>query len=80
MDWEKGADVCVAVGMLPFVVWMALTSRSIAAVGCLLFTLAAVFRLRSPRVRRWTDENQWQFLVIMLPVLLLTVFGAMPTR
>lgn len=80
MDWEKRADLCVAIGMLPFVVWMVLTSRLISAVGCLLFSLTAVLRLRSPRVRRWTDESQWRFLVIMLPVLLVTVLGAMPTR
>jgi len=80
MDWEKGADLCVALGMLPFVVWMTLTSRSISAVGCLLFSLTGVLRLRSSRVRRWTDENQWRFLVIMLPVLLMTVLGAMPTK
>ncbi len=79
MDREKGTDVCVAIGMLPFAAWLALTSRSISAVGCLLFSLTAVLRLRSSRVRMWTDENEWQFLAIMLPVLLLTVLGAWPT-
>jgi len=79
MDWERGADVCVAVGMLLFAGWMVLTNRSISAVGCLLFSSTAVLRLRSAPVRQWTDENQWRFLSGLLPVLLLTVLGAMPT-
>ena len=79
MSWKKRADLCVAIGMLPIGLWMALTSRSISAIGCLLFSLTAVLRLRSPRVRRWTTEHQWQFLVVLLPVFLMTVLGAMPT-
>jgi multisubunit Na+/H+ antiporter MnhE subunit len=79
MGWEKRMDVSVAVGMVLFAVWMALTSRSVSAAGGLLFSSTAVLRLRSPRVRRWTDENRWRFLAIMVPVLLLTVLGAMPT-
>lgn len=79
VDWETRADASVAIGMVPFAVWMALTSRPVSAVGGLLFGLTAVLRLRSPRVRRWTDENRWRFLAIMIPVMVLTVLAAMPT-
>jgi len=80
MSCERRTDLGVAIGMLPIVVWMTLTSHYISAVGCLLFSLTALLRLRFLQVRRWTNEHQWRFLGIMLPVFIMTVFGAMPTK
>jgi hypothetical protein len=65
--------------MVPAAGWLVLTSRPTPAVGCLLFSLAAVLRLGSSRVRRWTDENQWKFLLMMIPPTLLVALGPMPT-
>ena len=78
MDSERTADRVMTVLPLPVTLWMGLTGNLVSMLGLLSFSLIALLRRRSTRVRQWTNQHQWLFLAILTPIVVATTLDAMP--
>lgn len=78
MNVERTADLVMTVLPLPVALWMGLAGNPVSVLGLLSFSAIALLRHRSTRVRQWTDQHQWLFLAILIPIAVAATLGAMP--
>ena len=78
MDFERTVDIIMTVFPLPVALWMGLAGNPVSVLGLLSFSSIAFLRYSSPRVRQWTDQHQWMFLMILIPITVATTIAAMP--